>query len=482
MSLRRVINESNGESIQNMSHISGLMNKWGKFLKGVEHPRTKQVMAQLFENQANHLLAEETTTDNAGSYLKYTFPLLRRVWPSLIANDVVSVQPMTAPVGGVFYFDLKYGTTKGRTVAGGTLIKDFDRWYSSAKIDREVIGSGDGTAVSFTSVLDFVPVRPATAIITAIIGTVAVTATSDEAGIISGTGPTGPITGTIDAVTGAITVVYTVGDEPDAATELVAEYRYNMEGNSQMPQVNIDIELLEIKAETRKIKAQWTAEAADDLKALHGIDGESEIVAAVASNIALELDREIVEDLYKGSTVYPATFNISTPPTATPEIFHIRNLITFMSRCSNSIHRQTQRGPANWAITSPAISAYLEQLEMHGDFRPVFAGADGEKIEQPHAYGTYKLGTLSSKWMLFKDTFFPVNNEGSGSGVGDILMGYKGNSFIDAGYVYAPYVPLQITSTFLNPDNLKNIKAFRTRYATKMLRSEFYQRVRVTGL
>jgi hypothetical protein len=351
------------------------------------------------------------------------------------------VTKWTAPIGGIFYFDLKYGTTKGSVTAGNTLVRDFNSSYSSELVDQEILGVGDATAVTFTSTLDFVPVKASTVIVSA----GSISGTDNGLGVIAGTG----ISGTVDYATGAISVTFTAA--PAAAVNVIASYSYNMEGNTNIPQVNIDITLQEVRAKTRKLKALWSSEAADDLKAFHGIDAEAEIVSGVAAEIALELDREIIMDIYNSAALYPKTFDLSTVPTATPEIFHIRSMVTTLTGASNAIHKSSLRGPANFMVTSPEIAAYIEQLATHGDFRPVFSSSTGSDaaIEQPNTFGVMKFGTLNSKFVSYKDPYFPVTGAGTGSGTGDILMGYKGNTFIDAGYVWAPYIPLQITSTFL---------------------------------
>lgn len=222
------------------------------------------------------------------------------------------------------------------------------------------------------------------------------------------------------------------------------------------------------------------------MRALHGIDAEAEIVAGIAAEIALEIDREIIDDLRTNATLH-STFDISAVPVGAiyGPLYWYRNLVTNLSRCSNAIHKNTLRGPANFMVTSPEVSAYIEQLETHGDFRPLYAAGSSDAhgaVEQPHSFGVYKIGTIASKWVVYKDTFFPTTAVGSGSGYGDILMGYKGQNWIDAGYVWAPYVPLQITATFLDPNDFQHRKGVRTRYAKKLVREEFYQRVRVSGL
>jgi len=475
MEARQMLQEA--QSVHDQSYVSALVKKWGPLLENVKQDHTRNVMAVLFENQSQYLqtLNEETRSTNVGSFLKFVFPILRRVWPNLIANEIVSIQPMTAPVGGIFYYELKYGTTKGKVTAGQNLIQNFNRFYSSEKIDGEVIGTGPGTV--FSSTLDFVPVRAGTV---KVVGG-SVTGVDNGSGLITGSGIA---SGTINYTTGAIAVTFSASVSGD----VVAEYEYNMECNTNIPQVNIDISLLEIKATTRKLKALWCSEAADDLKAFHGIDAEAEVVAGIAAEIALELDREIIEELRVGGTGYVSTTAFN--PNATPvggqtRLDVVRDLVTEITKGSNRIHKATLRGPANFLVTSPEVSAYIEQLETHGDFRPLYnAATQGTRdpVEGPLTFGVYKVGTLSSKYVLYKDPFYPVVNPGSGSGTGDILLGYKGSTFIDAGYVWAPYVPLQVTATFLDPNDFQFRKGLRTRYAKKLVRSEFYGRVLLNGL
>lgn len=380
---------------------------------------------------------------------------------------------MTAPVGGIFYFDLKYGTTKGRVTAGQTLIKDFNMYYSSEHIDGEEVGVGPGT--TYGSALDFTPIRAGT--VTVVAGTIS--GTDNGANIITGAG----VSGHVDYDNGAISLVFDTS--VSAGVSVMTYYDYNMECNTNVPQVNIDIQLLEIRATTRKLKALWCSEAADDLKAFHGVDAEAEVVAGIAAEIALELDREIIDDLRVQGTGYAGAFAMTPIVGDHTQVEWIRNLITELSKGSNRIHKNSLRGPANFIVTSPDVASYVEQLETHGDYRPLVAAVNAgtmDPMEMPHTFGVYKMGTLSSKWICYKDPFFPTYNVGSGSGYGDMLIGYKGSTWLDAGYGWCPYVPLQVTATFLDPNDFTYRKGLRTRYAKKMVRSEFYGKIRVTGI
>jgi len=526
---RELVENGPRGTIYDKGYVGQLLKKWEPLLEGVGKGHTRNVMAVLCENQAQALkqLDEDTTSSNVGAFVKFVFPILRRVWPNLIANDIVSVQPMTAPVGAIFYYELKYGSTKGSVTAGDLLVRNFNPNYSSEYIDGETIGTGNGSTTTFNATLQYTPVlgstvcvlvSPGVAVegagtvsgvtlnnqcaptitnspdndnlpnvggeysqgsdndnelvgpITGSLNTKGTSVASDNgAGVIAGTG----ITGTINYTTGAISVVF--GSAPASGVVIAIQYQYNLEANSLVPQVNIDIQLSEVRARTRKLKALWSSEAADDLKAFHGIDAEAELVAGIAAEIALEIDREIINDLTIFNTGFSGTFS-NVQPAGITQRDYLATLITVISQGSNQIHKNSLRGPANFLVTSPNISSLIEQLTVHADFRPLWAPVTSDAYgpaESPQTFGIYKLGTLQSKWVVYKDPFFPYNK---------ILMGYKGGTFIDAGYVWAPYVPLQVTATFLDPNDFTFRKGLRTRYAKKITRPEFYGNIVVGNI
>jgi len=480
--MRKMLTEQQNKASE--SYVGQLLEKWNPLLKGVRSDYTRGTMAVLFENQANYLkdLTEETRTTNVGEYLKYVFPILRRVWPNLIANEIVSVQPMTAPIGGIFYFEVKYANTKGTVTAGDNFIQNFNRYYSSETIDKEVIGTATGSGASFTSTLDYTPIRNGSVHSDALL-TVWTTASGVDTqvgvddgsagGLITEYASSG-VSGTVNYTTGVIEVTFP--SNPDADTSIWVKYDYDMECNETIPQANLDIELVEIRARTRKMKALWCSEAADDLKAFHGIDAEAELVAALAAEISLEIDREMIMDLYNGATGGTETWDYAGAAAGVSEIDWIRTIVTVLSRLSNKIYKQSLRGAANFIVTSPDVASVFEQLGTHGDFRSIFAPANAETFvapESPQTFGVQKIGTLHQKWIVYKDPYFPSNK---------ILLGYKGSSFLDAGFVWAPYVPLQMTATFLDPQDFSFRKGMRTRYAKKMVRSEFYGVVTVNNL
>jgi len=251
--------------------------------------------------------------------------------------------------------------------------------------------------------------------------------------------------------------------------------------SSNIPQVNLDVTKQPVEAKPRRLKALWSSEAVEDLRAFQGLDAETEIVSAISQEIALEIDREIVQSLFANSTGTSASFD-RVPPAAIAEVDHFRALITQIATVSNLIHKKTLRAPANFIVTSPEVSALIAQLTTHSDFRPLSASGGASPygpmdmprpLTQHGQYGIYKVGTLQNKWLVYEDPFFARDK---------MLVGLKGNSYLDSGYVFAPYIPLQVTPTFLDPADFSFRKGLRTRYATKLLRSEFYGQVTINNL
>lgn len=493
---RNLLAEDSRRTIADKGYVRALISKWGEFLEGIPD-RTEQqryslgVAALLMENEAQHLLNlnEDTRTTNVGSFTKFIFPILRRVFPNLIANEVVSVQPMTAPVGAVFYLDYVYGTSKGGTQAGNVFPRDFDRNYSSEYISGEILVTGNGSdfggaGAALSANFSFNPVRPldATRGFSVVIQELTPAGAVVQVATDNGTGGfTGAVaSGVINYSNGAL-ATFKFTNAVALNNQVKAFYYYDGELNQKIPQINLDVKKAPVEAQARRLKALWSAEAAEDLRAFHGLDAETEMVSAVAQDIALEIDREIVQDLFASSTGTTGTFD-RVPPAGIPEIDHLRALITQISTVSNLIHKKTLRAPANFIVTSPEISALLSQLTTHGDFRPLWVSG-GESpygpvdmprpMSQHGQFGIYKTGTLMNKWMVYEDPFFTRDY---------MLIGLKGSSFLDAGYVWAPYIPLQVTPTFLDPSDFSFRKGLRTRYAKKLLRPEFYGQLRVLNI
>jgi hypothetical protein len=514
------------KTIMDESYMGALSSKWGEFLEGVpgrsESDRyLRGCTAILMENQSEWLqsMDEDTRQANVGTFTKFIFPILRRVFPNLIANEIVSVQPMTAPTGAVFFLDYVYASSKGQTGytpgANGAAVgatpgynssgtnpnatfpDQFDQNYSAEFINGEPLvtgGSGKyggvGAAIS-TVKLAWAPVRDVDSVnsYSVVISEVAqstgavVQSATMNAGGGSFTFSTGAITnaaGSLSLNDGTLTG-FKFENAVGAGNQVLAYYFYNGEANSSIPQISLNVRQLPVQAIPRRLKALWSSEAAEDLRALHGVDAEAEMVATIAQEIALEIDREIIQDLFKNSTGTTASWD-RTPPAAISEHDHIRSLITQISTVSNLIHKKTLRSPANFIVTSPEVSALFAQLTTHGDFNTIFSSDTGtpygsrdvpRPLSRQGQFGVYKVGTLMGKWTVYEDPYFTRNQ---------MLVGLKGDGYLNAGYAWAPYVPLQVTPTFLDPADMTMRKGLRTRYAKKLLRSEFYGSIAVSNL
>ena len=547
MEARQMLSEGGMRTAMDESYINGVTNKWRKsgLLEGVQNPYHQGVLAVLLENQMDHLrsLNEDTLSTGVGQFTKYIFPILRRVFPNLIANQLVSVQPMTAPVGGIFTYEYKYGDEKGRATAGNNLIADFQKHFSSELIDYEVVVASASSAAGAYALdannnvaerrpLQWLPIHPKDDQKGYIVRFTYTDQINDSQSIVddgagnlvletsSTAGDVGQKVGVISYSTGEISFDFdstgapanisgaqqvNADSVPKAGSAIVVAYNFQSEKvsttvtgqldatkfasgstasqQSKIPEVNIDIQLTTIEAITRKLKARWSAEAMDDLKAFHGLNAETELVAGISNEIALELDREIVDDLVTGSQ-FSATYNLANNAglqVNNNELDQLRGLLTMIDSVSARIHRGSLRAPADFIVVPPEIGAILGQLTSHGDFMMVNRAMD--PLEAPSygpmnsAFGVHRLGTLMNKYTVYQDPFLSA-----GSANKQILVGLKGQSFLDAGYVYAPYVPLQVTPTFLDPDDFTFRKGLRTRYAKKMLRPEYYGTVNVSGL
>ena len=274
-----------------------------------------------------------------------------------------------------------------------------------------------------------------------------------------------------------------VGNTTNDAPGTVSGYAYPLEGNQNIPEIDIKVDSIAITAQTKKLKAKWTPELGQDLNAYHNLDAEVELTSILSEQIALEIDREILADLVNGATA--GTFYWSRSPglfvnkttgaelgatAAAPDFTGTvsewyETLIETINDVSAQIHIKTLRGGANFVVCSPEVANILE---FTSGFRAnVTADADKGDI------GAVKAGSLSRKFDVVVDPYFPR---------GVLLVGRKGSSFLESGYVYAPYVPLQTTPTIFGPEDFVPRKGVMTRYAKKMVRPDMYGLVVVRGL
>lgn len=499
-----------GRNLRDADYVGALMNKWAPYVDLLPEQRNeadlrRPTTAMLLENSYQDMMrmgrqrnsmhlseAEATATSAIADYTQTIFPVLMRVFPNLIAHDLVSIQPMSGPVGAVFYFEYKHGTAKGRVNVDDNLIETFDEHYSSEFVDNELLVVGNGTdygggGAALAATLAFTPVLPLNSSVSdpnvrvvireidAATGATVQEAVDDGAGGFTGD----TSAGAIDYATGAITGFLFTNPAANG-NDVAAFYFYNSEGNTQVPKVTLDISLNEIRAKSRKLNVVWSAEAADDLRALHGIEGEAQLLAGVSNEIGLEIDREILRDIENNTSVND-TFDRAAAPSGIDELNYLRTLLTKITTVGAQIHKNSKRAPANWIVTSPEVAALFVQFQGHGDFIPA-----APTEERPSSYGNltsdfgiFKYGNLMNRYAVYQDPFIDADKP---AGTGTILIGLKGRSYLDAGYVYSPYIPLQMTPTFLDPDDQQYKKGFRTRYAKRLLRSNFYGKITVSNL
>ena len=249
-----------------------------------------------------------------------------------------------------------------------------------------------------------------------------------------------------------------------------------------IPEIDIKIESVSVVAQTRKLRARWSPELAQDLNAYHSLDAEVELTQILSEQIALEIDREILNDLLmQADTNYfwdrrPGQFvnkktgiSDSTPSfTGTVREWY-ETLVETIIDVANEIHRKTLRGSANFIVVSPDVATVLEASVL---YRPSLS-IDGDGQVGAMSLGAESVGSLSNRFTVYKDPYFPRNK---------ILVGYKGGSYLETGYVYAPYVPLIVTPTIFAPEDFTPRKGVMTRYGKKMVRNDFYGTVTCLGM
>lgn len=540
---------------------AALLAKWEKtgLLEGITDDRKRNGMARLLENQAKELLRESTTmaAGDVEGFASVAFPIVRRVFAQLVANDLVSVQPMSLPSGLIFFLDFKYSSnttprlsaasgespygqgvvgrqlTGGVDLTGANLEKGFfsmNNGYSSPtgtlSVSLSAVASGTAGDGIVDSYLRFDP-DVASGTYVAVASTtlsglsqfndrdlVAINLSS-SAGGVNAVGTSGrtkivrrltsksganvlfvftstqvPATAITDVTGAAVTLQFPIKDAfqaspagVDALGAIAGTSTWGLEASSNIPELDIKVDSVSVTAVTKKLKAKWSPELGQDLNAYHNLDAEVELTSLLSEHVALEIDREILEDLIKGATA--GTFYWSRSPglfvnrTTGVEIgasakapdftgnvsMWYETLIETINDVSAQIHRKTLRGGANFIVCGPEVANILE---FTSGFRAKVTH-DDEKGE----IGAVNVGSISKKFDVYVAADFLRNV---------ILVGRKGNSFLESGYVYAPYVPLQITPTIFGQEDFVPRKGVMTRYAKKMVRPDMYGLVIVRGL
>ena len=568
------------------------INKWDSlgFLDGLKG-HVKENIAQLYENEASHLLNESTDASSSGSFETVVFPIVRRVFSKLLANDIVSVQAMNMPIGKLFFFVPQtsarydaagdaYGNphTDGAQYSAHTsmgadglpivrgvnpsyapteyLAKNlYDIYYNDGLFDASkgtitiLVGSANlvtlGANGSYTTAASLAVLPTATdgSLRTAIVqvsgfssenkgrltgpdgnpmdtesflaslkivngagealvdqdgntviadaaeipfrlvtqkygkGIVSYDDICDANGVIylemdlthpvdaAGTstydGYTGIVSGASTAFSGLVSTDFTISWAEYATLELETE----------MGEVSFKLDEVVVSVEERKLRATWSPELAQDVSAFHNIDAEAELTAMLSEQVAAEIDREILRDLRKAAAWqlrwdWTGWRKASLAANAYTQKDWNQTLITKVNQISAQIHKSTLRGGANFIVVSSEISAVFDDLEY-------FHVSDASPEQDQYNMGIEKIGSLSGRYQVYRDPYAPSWS---------LIMGHKGKSLLDTGYIYAPYVPMQLTPTMYNPFNFAPVKGIMTRYAKKVVNNRFYGAVRVDGL
>jgi len=292
--------------------------------------------------------------------------------------------------------------------------------------------------------------------------------------------------GTLAVPTTGISLTFPIRDNivaSNAIGTVVGTSLWGLEGSEEIPEIDIKVDSVAVTAQTKKLKAKWTPELGQDLNAYHNLDAEVELTGILSEQIALEIDREILADLVNGATASTQYWSRSpglfvnrttgaeigagvTAPDFTGTVSEwYETLIETINDVSAQIHRKTLRGGANFVVCGPEVANIME---FTSGFRASVTADD-----ETGSVGAIKTGALSKKFDVIVDPYFLRNV---------ILVGRRGSSFLESGYVYAPYVPLQTTPTIFGPEDFVPRKGVMTRYAKKMVRPDMYGLVVIRGL
>ena len=529
-------------------------NRWEKIglLEGLEG-NVKENCAQLFENQLTHMINESSDSSNSGQFETVAFPVIRRVFAKLLANDIVSVQALNLPIGKLYYINPKasvrvdslttpwaeqaegyhtspdgaYGNAADKAADERTMFEDrslYDAFYAT-KYDEE------GTSLFDRSKGDITVVTGATTAATFTIGVDKFVQLSvggiysTEAGKL--VGPTGVPMDTESFLAGLKVVAdidltapapyadetITAGDaipfnvkvqkygqaivDANGVLVLLVDLQYagtngyqplsgastptftvtyrtysDLEEDSRMAEVTFQLDQVTVSVETRKMRAMWTPELAQDVSAFHNIDAEAELTALLSEQMAAEIDREILRDLRRGAAWTARwDYNGLRKQGSTNQYYGVQKdwnqtLVTKINQISAQIHKATLRGGASWVVVSPEVSAVFDDLEY-------FHVSNAAPEQDKYNMGIEKIGTLSGRYLVYRDPYSPANT---------VLIGHKGTSILETGYIYAPYVPMQLTPVMYNPFDFTPIRGIMTRYAKKMVLNRYYGRIYCDGL
>lgn len=517
--------------------------RWEKvgLLEGLDG-NVKENCALLFENQLSWMqLNESTDSASSGQFETVAFPVIRRVFAKLLANEIVSVQALNLPIGKLYYINPKisqrtavtnahtapngaYSNAAALTSGQGTQFETrslYDSFYASSYSDegtglfdrnkgKFTLASGATSNSGYTAGDKYLEVVIAGFVTTnqgklvgpqgvpmdteaflaslTVTNTVALVAAAPYGSASLPIGSSvpyhvkvqkygqaivnkqGKITLVIDLSYGGTNGYQALTASTTPAFTFAYRVYSDLEEDSEMAEVTFGLDEVTVSVEPRKMRAQWTPELAQDVSAFHNIDAEAELTALLSEQMAAEIDREILRDLRRGAAWvtrwdYDGLRKQSTNYYGTQKDWN-QTLITKINQISAQIHKSTLRGGASWVVVSPEVSAVLDDLEY---FHVSNASPEQDKFNM----GIEKIGVLSGRYQVYRDPYAPANT---------MLVGHKGSSILESGYIYAPYVPMQLTPVMYNPFDFKPIRGIMTRYAKKFILNRYYGKILCDGL
>lgn len=561
-----------------------VVEKWDSvgFLDGLKG-QTKENMAVLFENQAT-VLNEATVSDVSGSFETVAFPIVRRVFAKLLANDIVTVQALSLPIGKLFFFLPKISkrgveeaegqhpgmsdqlpqclSTEDCFLAEWENKTLYDMFYNDGIFDHskgkktivtasavvvdakkvlngETVADSEISAVANLALANDNSVRNVVLAVSGFDGQQGKLAFKDLPGVKDGRADgvqmdTESFLASLKVVTesaiedvdgnvivpeGGVVpfrlitqkygraIVDMGGNQPVCDSEgvmfieldlthpvamdsaetydgyigatfedmpefAVAFASYDsLEMATEMGEVSFELSEVTVSVEERKLRATWSPELAQDVNAFHNIDAEAELTAILSEQIAAEIDREVLKDL-RVAAPWTIRWNhlgwkqTSLASNAYTQKDWNQELITAINQISAQIQKATLRGGANFVVVSTEVSAILNNLEY-------FHVSDASAESEQYNMGITKAGTIQGRYTVYVDPYSPAQS---------IIIGHKGNTILNTGYIYAPYVPLQLTPVVTNPHNFAPVKGIATRYAKKVVNNRFYGHITVDNI
>jgi hypothetical protein len=525
---------------QRQEETRGLIGKWEStgLLEGLETEQKVSGMAVLLENQARQLIDESShtgTSANSEEWSGVALPLVRKIFGELAAQEFVSVQPMNLPSGLIFYLDFKYGTAQPGYTSGDQV---FGITSGSGDASQGLYGAGrsgysindhngamdavkDLTGSAIWSDVDFEPDLSASIAANAlkfvdypisnlsnpdlegvksfvITGSTAFTAFypaytkilngNEGSEVVPSDGAASHIRFIVDETTPAPNVGVFYHKQPTDTTRgdfeaSSAQSSANPETDIDIPEIDISMRSIPIVAKTRKLKAVWTPELAQDLNAYHSVDAEAELTSLLSEYVSMEIDLEILDMLHMNAIAKTERWSArvgfeydagsksfkesSGASNAYTKGDWFQTLGNKLQSVSNAIHQKTLRGGANFIVVSPETATILESIPGYA------TDSNADSMNKSYAMGVQKAGLLNNRFTVYKNPYQFENT---------ILLGFRGSNFLETGAVYAPYVPLIMTPLVYDPKNFTPRKGVMTRYAKEVVRPEFFGKVIVADV